>query len=79
LENWGNQTLNYRGSIVSLFYNRQALGTYKCGNNDIVYSPPTRGYLFDAEFLDPNLLPPETPMFRDINITGFTQMKMPNQ
>jgi hypothetical protein len=36
-----------------------------------VYSPPTRGYSFDVEFLDPALLPPKTPMFRDINTTGM--------
>jgi hypothetical protein len=77
LENWGGQTLNYRGSIVSLYFNRQAVGTYKCCTN--VYSPPTRGYNFDVEFLQPNLLPPRTPMFRDVNITGFTRLIMPNQ
>ena len=29
----GNRTLNYRGSIVSLYYNYQATGTYKCCDN----------------------------------------------
>jgi hypothetical protein len=77
LENWGGDTLWYRGSIVSLYFNRQAVGVYKCCNN--VYSPPSRGYNFDVEFLDPNLLPPRTPMFRDINITGFTRLTMPDQ
>jgi hypothetical protein len=77
LENWGGQTLNYRGSIVSLFFNRQATGTYKCCTN--VYSPPSRGYNFDTDFLTPALLPPRTPMFRDVNITGFTRMNMPSQ
>jgi hypothetical protein len=77
LENWSGQTLNYRGSIVSLYYNHQAVGTYKCCTN--VYSPPSRGYNFDVEFLQPELLPPATPMFRDVNITGFTQMKLPYQ
>jgi hypothetical protein len=77
LENWSNQTLNYRGSIISLFFNRQATGTYKCCTN--VYSPPSRGYNFDVDFLTPALLPPRTPMFRDVNITGFTRMNMPNQ
>jgi hypothetical protein len=77
LENWGGQQLNYRGSIVSLYFNRQATGIYKCCTN--VYSPPTRGYNFDVEFLQPSYLPPRTPMFRDVNITGFTRMAMPNQ
>jgi hypothetical protein len=78
IENWGangGQTLNYRGSIASMFFNRQAVGTYKCCT--IVYSPPTRGYNFDVEFLNPALLPPRTPMFRDVNVTGFAQIIRP--
>jgi hypothetical protein len=75
LENWGGQGLNYRGSIVSLFRSRQATGTYKCCAD--VYSPPVRGYAFDTEFLTPALLPPRTPMFRDVNATGFAQLIRP--
>jgi len=77
IENWGNQTLNYRGSIINLFTNRQLVGTFKCCT--LVYSPPSRGYNFDVEFLDPQLLPPRTPLFRDVNTTGFTQLLLPNQ
>jgi len=72
-----NGTLNYSGSIVSLYYNRQAIGLYNSGGNN--YSPPNRGYSFDSNFLNPLLLPPRTPMFRDINTTGFTQLLLPNQ
>lgn len=77
IENWGGQTLNYRGSIVSMYYNAQAIGTYKCCT--VVYSPPSRGYNFDTDFLTPSLLPPRTPLFRDINTTGFTQLLLPSQ
>ncbi|HKV25168.1 MAG TPA: hypothetical protein VJN93_11310 [Candidatus Acidoferrum sp.] len=77
IENWGGQTLNYRGSIISMYTNRQAVGAYKCCT--VVYSPPTRGYNFDTEFLTPSLLPPRTPLFRDVNTTGFTQLLLPNQ
>jgi Tfp pilus assembly protein PilX len=77
IENWGGQSLNYRGSLVSVFYNRQAIGTYKCCTT--VYSPPSRGYNFDVEFLQPQLLPPRTPLFRDVNTTGFTQLLLPTQ
>jgi hypothetical protein len=76
LEQWGG-TLNYTGSIVSLYYNRQAIGLYNSGGNN--YSPPQRGYQFDTNFLNPLLLPPRTPMFRDVNTTGFTQLLLPNQ
>lgn len=76
IEGWSG-TLNYKGSIISMYYNRQAIGTYKCCT--AVYSPPTRGYNFDTEFLQPNLLPPRTPLFRDVNTTGFTQLLLPTQ
>jgi PilX N-terminal len=77
LENWGGQTLYYEGSIAGMYYNHQAVGVYKCCNT--VYSPPTRGYQFDTNFLTPSLLPPLTPMLRTINTVGFTQMMLPTQ
>jgi hypothetical protein len=76
IEDWSNATLNYRGSIVSLYFNRQASGTFKCCTT--VYTPPGRGYNFDTDFLTPNLLPPRTPMFRDINTIGFSEYILPN-
>jgi hypothetical protein len=79
LENWGGQTLYYQGSIISMYYDAQAVGTYKDGQNNTVYQPPSRGYNFDTEFLTPSLLPPRTPLFRDVNTTGFTQLLLPTQ
>ncbi len=79
LEDWANQTLYYRGSIISMYYNAQATGTYKDGLSNTVYDPPSRGYTFDTEFLTPSLLPPRTPLFRDVNTTGFTQLLLPTQ
>ncbi len=77
LETWSDATLNYRGSLVSFYTSRQAVGTYKCC--DIVYGAPTRGYNFDTDFLLPRLLPPRTPMFRDINTLTFRQILRPTQ
>jgi hypothetical protein len=78
LEGWNNgSTLNYRGSIVSFFTSRQAVGSYKCCTN--VYAAPTRGFNFDADFLTPSLLPPGTPMFRDVNTLTFRQLLRPTQ
>jgi hypothetical protein len=77
LEDWSGQTLRYRGSMVSLYYSRQAIGIYRADAN--VYSPPTRLYNFDDDFLTPALLPPGTPMFRDINTLKFRQILRPNQ
>ncbi len=77
LERWSGDFLNYRGSIVSLYISRQAIGTYKCCAN--VYGPPTRNYNFDTDFLLPSLLPPGTPMFRDVNTLTFRQLLRPTQ
>jgi len=71
IENWGGQVLNYKGSIVSLFYSTYNTGVYKCCT--IVYSPPTRAYSFDTDFANPQGLPPGTPMFRDIDNLSYRQ------
>ena len=76
LEN-GDQAVNYRGSQATFFYNRQAVGTFKCCNT--VYGAPTRNYAFDTDFLSPALLPPNTPMFRDLNAVGFAQEMRPGR
>jgi hypothetical protein len=66
--------------MVSMYYNHQALGIYKYDStNIIVYYAPTRNYNFDTDFLNPAALPPETPMLRDVNAIGFTQMILPTQ
>jgi hypothetical protein len=71
----GGRTTYYMGSIVSLYYNRQALGTFKCCNT--VYSAPTRDFHFDNDFTTMSLLPPRTPMFRTIDITSFSRLTEP--
>ncbi|MFY9559528.1 MAG: hypothetical protein WAQ52_04775 [Terriglobales bacterium] len=72
LENWGGQTLNYKGSLVSLFYATYNTGVYKCCT--VVYSPPARNYSFDADFALPGGLPPGTPLFRDVDTLGYRQL-----
>jgi hypothetical protein len=70
-------TFHYRGSMATLFYNRQAVGTYKCCTT--VYGAPTRAFVFDQDFTQPALLPPLTPMFRDMNVVGFSQELRPGK
>lgn len=72
LERW-NVRLNYCGSLINLFNAHNNNGTYKNGNAT-VYSPPTRNWIFDASFLDINRIPPGTPFFQSIQITGFQRM-----
>ncbi len=81
LENWAAPAaIRYRGSIVSLHVNRQAVGAYKFApNNNHHYNGGPRDFTFDADFLIPAELPPGTPMFRDINTLQFRQILRPNQ
>ncbi len=78
LESWNGRTTLYRGSLVSLFFSRQATGTFKCCDYD-VYQPGTRNWTFDTNFLLPPGLPPGTPMFRDVNTLTFRQLLRPTQ
>jgi hypothetical protein len=72
LENWGNKTLNYKGSLVTLYYSTYNTGVFKCCAT--VYSPPTRNYSFDSDFALPVGLPPGTPLFRDVDSLGYRQL-----
>ena len=72
LEEWPVR-LNYCGSLINLFYAQNNNGQYKNGGG-AVYSPPTRNWIFDASFLDINRIPPGTPFFQSIQVTGFQRM-----
>jgi hypothetical protein len=76
LERWtdpSNSTfktyLNYSGSLINLFNSRNNNGAFKCCNT--VYNPPIRNWVFDSTFLDASRLPPGTPFFQYVQITGF--------
>jgi hypothetical protein len=77
LEDWGGLDVRYRGSMVSLYTSRQMLGIFK--DHDNIYQFPARIFSFDTNFLQPQLLPPGTPMFRDINTLTFRQILRPTQ
>jgi hypothetical protein len=72
LENWGSIRLNYVGSLINLFNAHNNNGSYK--NTTKIYSPPNRNWIFDASFLDPTRLPPGTPYFQNIQLTGFQRV-----
>jgi hypothetical protein len=61
----------YKGSLVSLYWNMYATGTWKCCN--MVYNPPDRQYYFDPLFALPQNLPPGTPMFRNVDDLSYRQ------
>ncbi len=72
LEDWSGVRLNYAGSLINLFNSHNNNGAFKCCS--VVYSPPTRNWVFDTSFLDPNRLPPGTPFFQTIQLTGFERL-----
>jgi hypothetical protein len=76
LEAWGGQTLNYKGSMASLYYSTYSTGTDKNGGGT-VYDPPARNYIFDPLFTQPQNLPPGTPMFRDVDNLSYRQSFTP--
>jgi Tfp pilus assembly protein PilX len=77
VEDWSGSTLNYEGSLVSLYYATYGTGLFKCCNYS-VYVPPARNYIFDPDFTIPSQLPPGTPMFRDIDNLSYRQSFTPH-
>jgi hypothetical protein len=73
LENRGanSATVNYAGSMISMYYAQYDTGMFKCCNS--VYGAPTRNYFFDTQFLNPNNLPPGTPMFQEVVSLSYHQ------
>lgn len=61
LENWNGQTLQYRGSIVSLWHSQQAAEPWRCcgDSGDNYYKPPNRDWGYDPLF--DTVQPPGTP------------------
>ena len=64
-------TVNYAGSLISMYYSQYATGVFKCCT--AVYGAPTRNYFFDTQFLNPANLPPGTPMFQDVVSLSYHQ------
>ena len=56
-----------------------SLPTFNYGSPHNVYDDADRNFTFDEDFLQPGLLPPGAPMFRDVNLLTFTQTVRPNQ
>ena len=70
-ENWSSSyTLTYNGSIVVMFPSIYATSFWQVPGN--YYNPPTRHWGFDANFTNPNKLPPLTPKMYRITRTSWT-------
>ena len=75
LEDRGGTTVNYAGSMISMYYSQYNTGVFKCCN--AVYGAPTRNYFFDTLFQDPSNLPPGTPSFQDVVSLSYHQSFTP--
>jgi hypothetical protein len=70
-DNGNGATVNYAGSMISMYYSQYATGIFKCCNS--VYGAPKRNYFFDTQFLNPANLPPGTPSFQDVVSLSYHQ------
>ena len=78
-ENWGGDSLRYRGSIVALFESEIATGTWA----DSKYGAPRREWGFNSMFGSQRRYPPGTPIirtfrridYRDITAAEFNTLK----
>jgi hypothetical protein len=66
LEDWGSDTFTYNGSMVVLFASQYATNTWCRADGQEYYSPPTRNWAFDVNYLQPAGLPPCTPQLRTL-------------
>jgi hypothetical protein len=73
LEDWGVH-MNYCGSVIISYISASQNGSFKDGNRDTVYHPPTRNFVFDSSFLSSYRLPPATPMFQYLHVTEFERV-----
>ena len=69
LEVWSGVNFNWTGSAVNLWNSVQADGSW----GGSYYSPPNRNWAYDTDLDDPNKLPPETPVVRVFQRTGWQQ------
>ncbi len=73
---WDGQTLNYKGSMASLYYSTYSTGRDKNDGNT-TYDPPAPKLHLRSLFRQPHL-PPGTPLFRDIDNLSYRQSFTPH-
>jgi len=71
LEKWSGITFTFRGSIIDLWFSRQATGPWSYGN---YYKAPDRNWGFDTDLLDPANWPPGTPRVHIIERGSWRQI-----
>ncbi len=70
LEDWsGNKTLTWAGSAAKLWQSEQADGLF----STLYFNEPKRNWTYDSNLDDPNLLPPDSPVAKVFERTGWKQ------
>ncbi|MBD3257791.1 hypothetical protein GF377_05105 [candidate division GN15 bacterium] len=72
LEVWSGREFRWSGSAIHLWYSQQATASWQSESGGY-YSAPTRVWAYDTDLDDPNNLPPETPVVRVFQRTGWKQ------
>ncbi|MBD3297386.1 MAG: hypothetical protein GF341_01930 [candidate division Zixibacteria bacterium] len=68
LEKWSGNTLTWSGSMVQMWLSEQANSPWSYGS---YYEAPNRDWHFDSDLLDPDNLPPGTPMVATVIKRGW--------
>lgn len=71
-ENWSGKRLTYYGSMINLYNSQQSTG--KWSGTGTYYQAANRNWYFDVNFLDPNKLPPGTPILRTLYRGQWSQV-----
>jgi hypothetical protein len=69
LEKWDGKTLTWSGSMVQMWQSQRATEEWSYGS---YYTAPNRAWQFDTDLLDPNKLPPGTPMVNAVVKRGWS-------
>ena len=75
-EKWSGRTLNYRGSILCMWYSQTATGPWVYGNNR--YAAPNRDWGYDDMYRDPRNAPPGIPHVYGLEALTWRQSQWTN-
>lgn len=70
LEDWNGVDFNWKGSAAVLWESEEATGDW----GGAYYRPPNRNWAFDTDFLNPNNLPPGTPLISIVRKTSWREI-----
>ncbi len=69
LEKWDGKTYTWSGSMVQMWQSQRATEEWSYGS---YYTAPNRAWQFDTDLLDPDKLPPGTPMVNAVVKRGWS-------